>query len=268
MFTGCKLSKVDLRDYKLASSALEGEYLPEEYSCPLKTDVKQQGIVGSCVAHAASSILEYHSPCKVELSTNFIYGIQHSLFGREHKGMYMRDACDIVTKYGDMLESDCPGNSEVPICFTRAENAAADESKMETAYKYRMAEYFLCNNNQEIKHALYNHGPVLIALKWYNNFHVNKDGVLVGKLSGKHSYHAVFIYGYSKEGFLCQNSWGRLWGNGGRFILPYDIPIREARGFIDVENDEELIRPNNDKNKLKNFFYKIANFILQLFQKK
>jgi hypothetical protein len=30
-------------------------------------------------------------------------------------GMYLRDACDIVRNYGDVLDSKCPGNYEKPM---------------------------------------------------------------------------------------------------------------------------------------------------------
>jgi hypothetical protein len=70
------------------------------------------------VAHATSSILEYYDmldgSTNRKLSTNFIYGLEKKLFGNDSKGMYLRNACEIVKDYGCPEESFCAGNKEVP----------------------------------------------------------------------------------------------------------------------------------------------------------
>jgi len=35
--------------------------------------------------------------------------------------MYLTDALKISNKYGDMLEKDCAGNTEIPNCWGEAE---------------------------------------------------------------------------------------------------------------------------------------------------
>jgi C1A family cysteine protease len=240
--------------------------LPLEFELDFSNiDVKNQKSVGSCVAHAMSTILEYHSNNRNTLSTNFIYGIRKRLYGQEGKGMYLRDACKIVTNYGDPIEEHCPGNTEVPDVYDIASEAMDNEDIMKCAADFRTKSYYKCNNNEEIKYALVNYGPVLICIKWYQDYKV-KNGVLTGGLVDKESYHALVIYGYNEQGFLCQNSWGRLWGNGGRFILPYETKIYEARGLIDLENDTYV-----SPSKLNKFFdklYKIFNWIINLFTRR
>ena len=65
-----------------------------------------------------------------------------------------------------------------------------------------------------------------------------------------------------KEGFLCQNSWGENWGNKGRFILPYSIPLAEAKGFADADNNMNIIVPK--VNKVVDTTCKKLDRILQL----
>ena len=266
---GCKVSKYDSRDYKLKSDLVSKSSLPEEYIIPIDIDVKNQRGVSSCVAHATSSILEYHSKPRKKLSTNFIYGIQNELFNNSTKGMYLRDACKIAADYGDMLEEDCPGNNEIPECYSIAEGAIGDKDKLARASEYRIAKYFLCLTNNDIKYALYKHGPVLAAIKWYDTYKVNADGILEGEHKGNYGGHAVVVYGYNKDGFLCQNSWGKYWGNGGRFILPYSIKFKEARGFVDWNGEDELKKPST--GSLWNTIYKalnsLVNVLLKLFHK-
>jgi C1A family cysteine protease len=259
---GCKISSYDSRDFKLTKAAASSP-LPKEYSCPLKMPVKNQYYVSSCVAHAMSSILEYHAIPQKKLSTNFIYGLQKRLFNREGEGMMLRDACKIAADYGDALLEDCPGNYEVPNCYRNAEKAFDDTEKLARAGEYRILKYFLCTSNKDIKHAIYNYGPVLGAIRWYDNFSIDKDGKVVGEQKGDYGNHAIVIYGYTEEGFWCQNSWGTDWGKEGRFFLPNSVKIREARGLVDWNGTDELKEPNT--NGIWNLIYKGINAIINLF---
>ena len=260
---GCLLSSFDARDYKIASTA---NTLPDEFILPLNMPVKNQKQVSSCVAHAVSSILEYHTNATEQLSTNFIYGIQKHLFNREGKGMMLRDACKIAADYGDMLLADCPGNTEVPTCYATAENALADTEKAARAKEYRIVKYFSCSTTQDIKQALHDYGPVLASIRWYNTYKVAKDGTLTVDESGSYSYHAIVIYGYTPDGFWCQNSWGTSWGKKGRFFLPNSVKVREARGFVDWDgNDDNLKEPTT--TGFWNWIYKAFNTVVNLFYK-
>lgn len=259
---GCIPSTYDSRDYKLKASVSTAE-VPEEYCCPQRTDIKNQQQVSSCVAHAVSSILEYHATPKVLLSTNFIYGIKKELFNDKGEGMMLRDACKIAANYGDMLLEDCSGNNEVPECFAIAEEAFKNSSKIKRASTYRILKYFLCLSNKEIKQAIYNYGPVLAAIKWYDSFKVDKTtGVLSGEQKGSFGFHAVMIDGYTKDGFWCQNSWGARWGKNGRFFLPNSVKILEARGFVDWNGYDDLKEPAI--GGFWNLLYKGLNAVVNL----
>lgn len=262
---GCILSKYDSRDYTLKSDVVSKSNLPEEFILPMDVGIKNQKSVSSCVAHAISSILEYHSNPRQKLSTNFIYGIKKELFNNDTKGMCLRDACKIAADYGDMLLEDCPGNTEIPDCYSVAESAMADEDKLTRSSEYRISKYFLCLTNNDIKYAIYKHGPVLAAIKWYKTYRVNSDGFLVGEHKGDYGGHAVVVYGYNKDGFLCQNSWGSAWGKKGTFILPYDIKFTEARGIVDWNGTDELKEPST--GGILNIIYKLFNGLVNLVYK-
>ena len=259
---GCQLSPCDIRDYKVSVS---GE-LPVNFELDFSNiEIKNQKTVSSCVAHALSTILEYHAKSRNRLSTNFIYGIRKELFNHEGKGMYLRDACKIATSYGDPLESDCPGNTEIPEVYDIASKTMQNKQAMTYASEYKTKSYYLCKTIYDIKFALINYGPILASLKWYEDYKV-KNGILTGGNLKDCGYHAIVIYGYNEKGFLCQNSWGKDWGNNGRFILPYNIEIAEARGLIDLENDTYVSPPK--PNNVLNILYKIINFLINLFRKK
>ena len=71
------------------------------------------------------------------------------------------------------------------------------------------------------------------------------------------------IYGYTPEGFWCQNSWGKSWGKSGTFFVPNDITFNEVRGFVD---DDECGEPEDiyipSTNTFTKIFYKIINAIV------
>ena len=134
---------------------------------------------------------------------------------------------------------------------------------MKTALNFRIKKYFTCNTPSEIKRALYNYGPVLCSIKWWDDFKLDKDNCLYRTNKKKsYGYHAVMIYGWNEKGFLCQNSWGRSYGNDGRFICPYNIPIAEAKGFVD---DETVGLKQLKRNSFLDIIYKILNRIVNLF---
>lgn len=260
---GCLPPKVDVRDYTVSAAAVQPDALPHAFSLDDLPKVKSQGTVGSCVAHATSSILEYFDKSQHKLSTNFIYGIRRKEFNQTGYGMYLSDACKIVKKYGDMLEEDCKGNTEAPGCHPIAEAALEDADKAARALVFRIDTYFSCKNNNEIKHAIYNYKtPILASIRWYDGAKV-KNGILTADTSADYGYHAIMIYGWDERGFLCQNSWGSWWGDKGRFILPFDYAIREAKGFVDAVNMEDIDVPKSDK--ILNFLYKALNWIINLF---
>ncbi len=255
---GCHPSKLDKRDYKISAQASQVELLPNKFILPLYGEIKNQKQVGSCVAHAAAGILEYHDKGQHVLSTNFIYGIKYHLFNTANAGMYLHEACKIITDYGDPLESDCPGNTEVPQCFAIAEKSFGNEEHMEHAAQFKTEYYFKCDTNNDIKLAIYRYGPVLASLKWFYNARADrKTGELIYNKDNDYGYHGIMIYGWDETGFWCKNSYGKYWGLNGTFHIPYDYPeINDARALIDFLNDDgSLIIPHKD------FWHKVLYFI-------
>jgi len=264
MLYGCLLPKKDVRDYELCSSINPTIVYPEEFILQNLPQVKYQGMVNSCCAHATSSILEYHDKNNHNLSTNFFYGIQKKLFNQTGYGMYLVQACKIAQKYGDFLEADCKGNNEIPVCYSIAEKALENKDASDEAYKYRISNYYLCRTDNDIKLALMNYGPVLCGIDWYDKFSLDRDYVIHFDKNSNHGGHAVVCVGWdNKKGWLIQNSWGRNWGDDGLFWLPFNCGFFEARAIVDYpnENDTVLTKPNN---KLPRWIAKLVNWFLNL----
>ena len=262
--TGALFSPVDVRDYRLASIGNESEF-PKEFALNMPK-IKNQKSVSSCVAHAISSTIEYfnilQSNDDVEMSTNYIYGNRTNM-SYEGEGMYARKAIANTCKYGDVIESDFPGNTEVPNVIDEFEDKKY--SLYDKGVPYRFSSYYSVKTKNEIKTALMKNGPVVFAMPWYDDIEV-KNGVITTNQKGDPGGHCMVIYGWNEQGWLIQNSWGKYWGNQGRAILPYDIKIREAYGIVDnIINDVEVVKPYN--STLGSWIAKILNWILNLFKK-
>jgi hypothetical protein len=255
---GAIKSPFDARDYKLVASATET--FPETFELP-KVTVKNQGSVGSCVAHASSSVVEYHHKKqhneKVVFSTEFIYGLRD--FGYYiGEGMYIRNALNTLRKYGDVPLADLKGNHK---CDKAMEivNEKFDDL-VDKAYPNRISSYFRAYDENAMKSALMNHGYLLVGMRWHKGAKL-VDGVYTptDEVSGG---HAIVIYGWNKKGWLAHNSWGGSWGNKGRFIIPFGFKFDEVWGVTDNITDN-IVKPKS--GRLWGIIYKIYNAIVNFF---
>lgn len=258
---GALLSKVDLRDYKVQAVATD----IVEFKLDNLPTIKNQYSVCSCVAHALSYILEWFNQIETneyrELSVGFIYGMQGVEFNRVGEGMYLRDACKIIQKYGDCLNDTVPFNVEMPECYNYLKNRLNDEVYNE-ALICKVDSYAKCETDEAVKYALIKYSPVAMSVKWYVDCKLDDDGVISFDTTSKSGYHAVMVYGFNERGWLCQNSYGKGWGNDGRFVLPYEHGYKEAWSFVDAENCN-VHKPK--QSKVLDVIYKILNFVINLF---
>lgn len=270
---GCLLSPVDLRDYRFSKISVLAEQYPSKYELPMdKTKVKNQRTVGSCVAHALSTILEYHDKYREVLSTNFIYGIQYRLYLAKGPGMQLRNALKIAKNYGDMTEEHCQGNTEVEEVYDIASKAFNIKEYRENALRYRINSYVKLNSVNDIKFAIMNYGPVLAGVKWYETTVFNNSTKFITSTKmGGYSYHATVIYGWDENGWLCQNSWGKRWGDEGYYKLHFNDGPREAYSIVDDENNDsvsDIVKPTHNIEVLSKVFKLINNIINKIVKRK
>jgi papain like protease len=85
----------------------------------------------------------------------------------------------------------------------------------------------MASNAADVIAFLVHRGPGVLGTDWYESrFDPVPDGLVkvAGNVAGGHAY---LCYGYDADGqrFRGQNSWGRAWGDNGRFWV--------ARGDLD-----------------------------------
>lgn len=264
---GCIPSPKDVRDYRIQVAT--AQQFPEEFELKTVT-VKNQGQVGSCVAHSLSEVVEYFNKIQhsstAKMSTGYIYGNRRDSVW-ENEGMITRDALKSLTKYGDVTYQEFPYNVEVPEAIELFESNS--ESLFNKGTPHRISSYFRVRTEDEIKSALTKYGPVVFSIQWYNDIKVVDGKITTTFDSNKKSgYHCMIIYGWNKDGWLIQNSWGTGWGTKGRAILPYSFPLQEAWGVIDniLETTDDIVKPYS--NPVLKVIAKVINFFYNLFNKK
>ena len=265
--TGALFSPVDVRDYRLASVGNEAEF-PLEFELKMGK-IKNQGSVGSCVAHSIAETIEYfnikQNNDKTKMSTNYIYGNRINMM-YEGAGMYTRKAVANACKYGTVYESECPGNTEVPDVISEYETVK--DTLYEKGVPHRFSSYYSVKTKNEIKTALMNNGPVIFAMQWYDDIRV-VNGVIQTEQQGDGGGHCMVIYGWDETGWKIQNSWGSGWGNKGCAILPYNVKIREAYGIIDTIVGTENVNIKKPYGSvIGKWIAKVLNWILNLLNKK
>lgn len=256
------LSPFDVRDYHIATA----KDFPETFELS-SVSVKDQGSTGSCVAHACSSVVEYHNKkqqgTNTIFSTEFIYGYR-PLGYYVGEGMYIRDALKTITKLGDCPLTNLRGNHECKEAMAKVEEQFNE--LVDKAYPHRISSYAKIKTEKEIKTALMNYGYVVVSMDWHKDYKL-KNGVYTYTSKETSGRHCVLIYGWNEQGWLVHNSWGHNWGRKGKFIVPFDFKWNEAWAVIDnIVNEGDIIRPE-EKWYIK-LFSKIINFIANIFRKK
>ena len=260
---GAIFSSVDVRDYKMVCATPKMEF-PERFELDIMP-IKDQGNVGRCVATALSSIIEFYdynqNGIDVEMSPGYIYGNRGN---SDHKGpgMIMRDALDVVSKYGDVHSYEFPYDVEAPEIIDHYEQNA--ERLYEVGYPHRISEYCRVNTVAAAKFALMSGIPLLMAMEWYEDMCVNHDGVLTTEYVGYAGGHCMYIYGWNEHGWLVANSWGSEWGVNGCFTLPYHMGMAECWAVMDNIIEGAYVK-KPFQSKVGKRIAKIVNAVLNTF---
>lgn len=199
IFNPVTKSSYDIRDYTIKAKS----QFPTSFSLDNLPSIKNQGLKPTCVAHALSSVVEYHHMrqhnIQSSFSTEFIYGMREE--GQyDGDGMFVRNALDNLLKYGDVYEEDCKGNHNVKQAM---ENVSKNiDTLKELAYAHRISGYYKIKTADEIKTALMKHGPVVACMD-INVFHILINDVYTYNPKSKlNEGHCIFIYGWNEKGWL------------------------------------------------------------------
>jgi C1A family cysteine protease len=224
----------DQRDYLLD----EHVRLPAADALPTSVDLRtsghlswplyDQGQLGSCTANAVAGALRYTAGSEslpdLDPSRLWIYYQERVIEGSvgTDAGAEIRDGLKVVSSLGFPPEADWPYDIAR---FADAPPAAANtDAKADRATKYMRVTV----SQAALRQALAAGFAVVVGFTVYESFEsdaVASSGEVPMPVRGEQVVggHAVLCVGYDDHAqrFLCRNSWGADWGQGGYFTIPY-----------------------------------------------
>lgn len=223
-------SPPDDRDHKVVLKTVASG-IPAVDLSSFCTNIKNQGNVGSCTAHATVGLMEFFYKKYMSGKKDDVYSEKFVYYTTRVKveggkadndsGAFLRDTLKCVVKYGACKEATFPYNSD----FAQE----PPEEAYKEALNFQVTKYACIPSDdkakclQDLKTLLYNGNAFVGGFTCYANLFDGSGGMIpipTGKATGG---HAVLFVGYddTRQCFKFKNSWGENWGDNGYGYLPY-----------------------------------------------
>jgi C1A family cysteine protease len=203
--------------------------------------VKNQGSTSECVAYSSSLMREYQQFINTVrlfdqcFAPDFLYNFRSD---PNADGMCLSNAMDILQTKGHCTQTDYYANNSCPSATTYTIPSYG------CVYFQGMSSTPTQNSVvTNIKNALYNNGPCLVAFIIYQACNASQDPRADGRIwiplpqnisSCESGGHCMTIIGWDdSNGFLIQNSWGPNWNGNGCVWLPYE-DILQPYGPLEI----------------------------------
>lgn len=224
-FAGCLPDPPDSRDYALSSYLPTEEIeLPDTYTVPYLSPVRNQGSLGACVAfgtavgmkeaqeawelshrHKGPSIIATPklSPLDLYRNCKLIDGMPNE------EGTWIRCAMKVLKDTGVCLESCRKYAVRGNVKPCKDCNDQRNLYKIKTYAKVE-ADF------DEIKRAIFNFGGVVAGLHTNLSWSRTQSGIINYLGSRKRTGgHCIFFTGWNLTYMIFKNSWGTSWGKAG-----------------------------------------------------
>lgn len=202
--------------------------LPTHASLNVLPEVRDQGQLGSCTAHAGTSAASYlhlalgkpdpvFSPLALYAETRQLERTPLT----EDSGCQVRSVFKAMHRHGVPLESEWPYDESK---FNIDPPRAVDKEAM----NHQAIKYLVCDGLNAIKHSIVDGYPVIGGFDCYDSMftpEVDKSGLIPmptaqDSLQGG---HCIMFVAFDDTTRLVKflNSWSKTWGQGGYGFLPY-----------------------------------------------
>jgi hypothetical protein len=291
--------KIDVRDwfYQPSLNALPDQLI----NCENVPAILNQGAEGACTGFALAANINYHlaknGRCnaaditKVGASPRMLYEMARRFDewpGENYEGSSARGTMKGWTEHGVVSRHTWKDNLTGVKHF--------DETKAAEALNIPAGAYYrVIHRNVRDMHAALNEAGILFATlmvhsgwddpkgsaKTYD-YTLNGEAKtiklpIIQRVGRAADGHAVAIVGYTKEGFIIQNSWGGRWGNKGFAILPYEdwllhasdcwvaqlgVPVDLnlwSKGYADTEAGKQRASQNIPLEQIRPYVINVGN---------
>ncbi|MDQ3978100.1 MAG: C1 family peptidase [Actinomycetota bacterium] len=212
------------------------------------TQIRDQGSCGSCVAFATVATMEAQARIEHKAPGWDLNLAEADLFfcgagKRCQQGWWPSEALVYTSAKGVPDESCFPYQDHDMDC----KGCADRPGKL-----LKVGEWKELVGVGERKGWLDTNGPTIACMAVYRDFYAYKNGIyrhVSGDLAG---YHAVCCVGYSEEerAWICKNSWGTGWGDGGFFKIAYGEAEMDTRfPMWGVSGVTGTLHPRDDESE-------------------
>ena len=181
-------SPVDLRDYDYSMISCSGDKvdIPKEFILDYDYPILNQGLIGSCVAHALSCMKSYIDG----VSINNMYSVGFLYANRQEDdwqgtGMVVREALKNLVKYGDCYKYSFPINQEYPDILETLDKY--DKIKLiDEADDHKSLAYIKLETENIKEYLVKYKKPILVSVNIYENFYTanTNKGVIPAEPTG------------------------------------------------------------------------------------
>lgn len=226
------------------------------YNSWFAREVESQGQTGSCVGFAMAAVLRYHlvmdHPAVTRSrsgrnrpSEQWLWQASKEMDGYTlhpstmlmWDGTYLKTVLDVCRKWGCVSRTVLPFGE---LIYEKTDKVlkAAEDWKIKSYHAVSpWVEGERRFNEAGMKWWLFHRGPVLTRLNVNKPFiRANRRTGVLDDTSKKTSYgHAVCVVGFSDEGVLLRNSWGRRWGEHGHLWVSWryaKLFLTESYGIV------------------------------------
>ncbi|MCD6512628.1 MAG: hypothetical protein J7K61_03405 [Thermoplasmata archaeon] len=186
------------------------------------TPIKNQAPAPTCEAYALVAILETKMQYMAGRRYNPDLSEAHLYFyaGGTIKAGYVNivDAANYLVEHG-VPDEGCFPDPHRPYDFPFESLPGWEERAV------KIKEWGWVKHDEEsIKKALIEHGPLAVCMIFYRDFYYYHGGVYHHKWGGIAGGHVMAIVGYddSEHCWIIKNSWGKEWGEDGWLRMDYD----------------------------------------------
>jgi C1A family cysteine protease len=198
------------------------------------TDVYDQGQLGSCTSQAVAAAVDYDRIVSGEQPFHparlVIYALERIIEGSpltSDTGAVGRDGLKACRNFGMLPESEYPYSDQAPAW----EDDPRDDLQRLGATKLEHPYKAVPRTLHDLQAVLSNRQTIAFGFSVYESFEspeVAKTGVMPHPGRGERQLggHEVLLVGYladHPQHALVRNSWGRDWGLGGYFLMPWTI---------------------------------------------
>ncbi len=235
--------RIDIRDWFYQPRLTP---LPDRVvNCDQVPEILDQGAEGACTGFALAAVINfllYARRIQRRVSPRMLYELARRYDewpGERYEGSSARGAMKAWARHGVCPERSWPATARGPEHLT-PELAVEAQTTPGGAY-YRvmhrqvrdmhaaLAEVGILYATLMVHRGWEAPGPRTVTVMYRAAGSVRQRELpIIARKGRADSGHAVAIVGYTEEGFIVQNSWGREWGADGFALLPYEDYLLHA----------------------------------------